>query len=83
MPRLGLRGIQRLHLLDDVMILGGAGVGGGSLVYANTLLVPPDEVLDAPGFAVLGGKTEMAPTTRPPAGCWASRLRPSAARPND
>ena len=36
-PRLGMRGIQRLTLLRDVLVLSGAGVGGGSLVYANTL----------------------------------------------
>ncbi|WP_208883049.1 GMC family oxidoreductase [Streptomyces armeniacus] len=40
-PALGLYGIQRIHLLDNVMILAGAGVGGGSLNYANTLYVPP------------------------------------------
>lgn len=41
-PKLGCYGIQRIHLLRNVMILGGAGVGGGSLNYANTLYVPPD-----------------------------------------
>jgi cholesterol oxidase len=40
-PRLKCFGIQRFHLLDDVLILAGSGVGGGSLVYANTLYVPP------------------------------------------
>ncbi|HEX5566486.1 MAG TPA: GMC family oxidoreductase [Streptomyces sp.] len=40
-PALGLYGIQRIHLLDNVMVLAGAGVGGGSLNYANTLYVPP------------------------------------------
>ena len=45
-PKLGCLGIQRIHLLRDVLILGGAGVGGGSLNYANTLYVPP-----APFFA--------------------------------
>ncbi|MEV6315853.1 GMC family oxidoreductase [Streptomyces sp. NPDC051776] len=40
-PPLGLYGIQRIHLLNNVMILAGAGVGGGSLNYANTLYVPP------------------------------------------
>ncbi|MEU7905003.1 GMC family oxidoreductase [Actinoplanes sp. NPDC049118] len=39
-PALGLYGIQRIHLLRDVVILGGAGVGGGSLNYANTLYKP-------------------------------------------
>jgi cholesterol oxidase len=37
MPRLGLRGIQRITLLRDVLVLSGAGVGGGSLVYAGVL----------------------------------------------
>lgn len=41
-PALGCFGIQRIHLLRNVMILAGAGVGGGSLNYANTLYVPPD-----------------------------------------
>ncbi|WP_327677788.1 GMC family oxidoreductase [Kitasatospora sp. NBC_00458] len=40
-PKLGLYGIQRIHLLANVLILAGAGVGGGSLNYANTLYVPP------------------------------------------
>jgi cholesterol oxidase len=39
-PALGCFGIQRVHLLSDVMVLAGAGVGGGSLVYANTLYRP-------------------------------------------
>ncbi|HEY3182483.1 MAG TPA: GMC family oxidoreductase [Gaiellaceae bacterium] len=43
-PRLGCRGIQRITLLRDVLVLSGAGVGGGSLVYANTLYEPPAEV---------------------------------------
>lgn len=39
-PQFGMYGIQRIHLLRNVMILAGAGVGGGSLNYANTLYVP-------------------------------------------
>ena len=39
-PALGCFGIQRIHLLSNVMVLAGAGVGGGSLVYANTLYRP-------------------------------------------
>lgn len=40
-PRFGLKGIQRIDLLRNVMVMSGAGVGGGSLVYANTLYRPP------------------------------------------
>lgn len=36
-PAIGLRGIMRLVPFSDVFIAAGAGVGGGSLVYANTL----------------------------------------------
>src|ERR1700712_927663 len=39
-PGRGLRGIQRITPLKDVAILSGAGVGGGSLVYANPLYEP-------------------------------------------
>ncbi|MCI3932526.1 GMC family oxidoreductase N-terminal domain-containing protein [Streptomyces sp. AN091965] len=47
-PALGLYGIQRIHLLGNVMVLAGAGVGGGSLNYANTLYVPPAAFFDDP-----------------------------------
>jgi len=42
-PRFGLYGFQRLDLFKHAFILSGAGVGGGSLVYANTLMKPPSE----------------------------------------
>jgi cholesterol oxidase len=42
LPRLGMRGIQRISLLRNILVLAGSGVGGGSLVYAGTL-VPPLE----------------------------------------
>ncbi|MER7838860.1 GMC family oxidoreductase [Streptomyces sp. NPDC096040] len=47
-PALGCYGIQRIHLLGNVMVLAGAGVGGGSLNYANTLYVPPKAFFDDP-----------------------------------
>ncbi|WP_251022987.1 GMC oxidoreductase [Streptomyces sp. ISL-10] len=47
-PALGLFGIQRIHLLGNVMVLAGAGVGGGSLNYANTLYVPPAPFFNDP-----------------------------------
>ncbi|MEU4351997.1 GMC family oxidoreductase [Streptomyces sp. NPDC023838] len=47
-PKLGMYGIQRIHLLGNVMVLAGAGVGGGSLNYANTLYVPPKQFFDDP-----------------------------------
>jgi cholesterol oxidase len=41
-PRLGMHGILRLTTFRDVAVLSGAGVGGGSLGYANTLYRAPD-----------------------------------------
>jgi cholesterol oxidase len=40
-PRLGCLGIQRISKVGKVLVLAGAGVGGGSLNYANTLYQPP------------------------------------------
>ncbi len=48
MPRLGLHGIQQITLLRNLLVFHGAGVGGGSLVYANTLLRPPDAAFRDP-----------------------------------
>ena len=39
-------GIQSITVLKNLMVLHGVGVGGGSLVYANTLLRPEDDVLN-------------------------------------
>lgn len=62
MPRLGLRGIQRIHALPDVLVLAGAGVGGGSLVYANTLYQPPDSYFeDAQWRHITDWKEELLP----------------------
>lgn len=42
-PALGCYGIQRIHILRDCVVLAGAGVGGGSLNYANTLYRPKSD----------------------------------------
>ena len=47
---------------DDVLVLCGAGVGGGSHVYANTLYVPPRKFFDAPEWAgITDWADELAP----------------------
>jgi cholesterol oxidase len=62
MPLLRCFGILRITLLSDVMILSGAGVGGGSLGYANTLLEPPDAFFQDPQWAAMGDwKITLAP----------------------
>lgn len=40
MPWIKCFGIQKFSLLNGIFLLHGAGVGGGSLVYANTLMTP-------------------------------------------
>ena len=50
-PRLGCFGIQNITLLKGVMVLHGSGVGGGSLVYANTLMRPKASVFDDPAWS--------------------------------
>ncbi len=53
-PALGLSGYFRQTVLRHVTVVGGVGVGGGSLVYAAVLLRPDAEVLAAPGWAATG-----------------------------
>ncbi|MET8508626.1 GMC family oxidoreductase [Streptomyces sp. NPDC004787] len=61
-PALGLYGIQRIHLLGNVMVLAGAGVGGGSLNYANTLYEPLAPFFDDPQWKdITDWREELAP----------------------
>ena len=60
-PKIFCYGIQRMNVLKDVFVLSGAGVGGGSLNYANTLYVPPDVFFERESVKRLGGKKELMP----------------------
>jgi cholesterol oxidase len=72
-PKLGCYGIQRITLLRSagrrtggapakVLVLSGAGVGGGSLVYANTLYEPLDAFYDDPQWRdITDWRAELAP----------------------
>ena len=65
-PRLGCYGVQRIHSCPDVVLLAGAGVGGGSLNYANTLYVPPKAFFDDPQWReITDWAEELAPALRP------------------
>jgi cholesterol oxidase len=61
-PEVGCYGIQRIDALKDCLILSGAGVGGGSLVYANTLYEPLEQFYDDPSWKdITDWRTELAP----------------------
>ncbi len=61
-PRVGCYGIQRVHFLRDVLVLAGAGVGGGSLNYANTLYEPLPAFYDDPQWPPgIDWRAELAP----------------------
>ncbi|MBA4607738.1 GMC family oxidoreductase [Aeromicrobium sp. Marseille-Q0843] len=55
-------GILRLTPLRDVLIASGVGVGGGSLVYANTLYQPGDEYFQDSRWAhITDWRAELEP----------------------
>ncbi|REJ05420.1 GMC family oxidoreductase [Microbacterium bovistercoris] len=61
-PAMGCFGVQRIHRLPDVMILAGAGVGGGSLNYANTLYQPGSAFFTDPQWdGIADWEAELAP----------------------
>lgn len=61
-PLLRCFGPQRISLLKNLMVLHGTGVGGGSLIYANTLMKPKADVFRDPSW--------------PQSVDWASELAP-------
>ena len=61
-PEIGCYGIQRIDALKDCLIVSGAGVGGGSLVYANTLYEPlPAFYTDTQWSHITDWRSELAP----------------------
>jgi cholesterol oxidase len=75
MPRLGFRGPFQMKFLRHITALSGVGVGGGSLVYANTLPVPGDGFFESPTWRHLADwKAELAP-------CYATARRMLGATP--
>ncbi|MEW6404782.1 MAG: GMC family oxidoreductase [Chloroflexota bacterium] len=62
LPALRAHGILQISILKGLMVLHGAGVGGGSLGYANVLEVPRDETFTTPAWNQLL--------------CWGEVLRP-------
>jgi cholesterol oxidase len=60
-PMLGCTGPQRMQLTRHALVLGGVGVGGGSLIYGNTLYEPGPEFFDHPDIQAIGGAESLRP----------------------
>src|SRR5690606_32240595 len=62
-PALGLRGFFWQRILRHVAVIGGSGVGGGSIVWAGVLLPPPAAFYRDPSWAHLDTdwESELAP----------------------
>ena len=64
-PFLGARGLFQMRPFRHVQVLAGAGVGGGSLTYANTLPIPKRGFFASPQWAHLADwENELAPHYR-------------------
>lgn len=63
MPKLGMRGYFVQHMFQHVSIVGGVGVGGGSIVWGAVMLEPKDSFYEDPKLAALGLnlRDELAP----------------------
>jgi cholesterol oxidase len=65
MPWFGFRGLFKMTFFRHVTVLSGVGVGGGSLVYANTLPIPERGFFEAPSWSHLADwHGELAPHYR-------------------
>ncbi|MFF0490372.1 GMC oxidoreductase [Nocardia sp. NPDC004068] len=61
-PRLGLTGPQRISVLGKCAVFSAAGVGGGSLIYGNTLYEPLPAFYDDRQWAhITDWRSELAP----------------------
>ena len=62
MPLLGFRGPFQMRFFRHVTVLAGAAVGGGSVVYANTLPIPKEGFFSSPSWSHLADwRRELAP----------------------
>lgn len=53
-PRLGMRGFFWQRIMRHLAVIGGTGLGGGSIVWAGVLLEPRDSFYDDPAVRRLG-----------------------------
>src|SRR5476649_170616 len=65
LPSMNWYGLFKLTFSRHVGVLSGVGVGGGSLVYANTLPIPKKNFFSSPSWAHLADwETELQPFYR-------------------
>jgi cholesterol oxidase len=77
LPSMHCYGLFKLTFFRHVGVLSGVGVGGGSLVYANTLPIPKKTFFNSPSWAHLADwETELQPHYR-----TALRMLGAAANP--
>ncbi len=61
LPRMGCYGLQRLQQFRHLFAVAGMGVGGGSLIYGNTLFTPGASFFTAPIVHRMGGEPGLMP----------------------
>ena len=62
LPLIKCFGFQKLTFFKEVFIISGVGVGGGSLVYANTQMMPKESFYSNPIWSSFKDwKSELAP----------------------
>lgn len=62
LPRLGMFGPMRLSMMGEISLFSAVGVGGGSLIYANTLYEPHEAFFTDPSWGHLTDwRAELAP----------------------
>ncbi|WP_300402494.1 GMC family oxidoreductase [Nocardioides sp.] len=62
LPRLGMFGPMRLSMMGEISLFSAVGVGGGSLIYANTLYEPHEAFYTDPSWGhITDWHAELAP----------------------
>ncbi len=84
-PAAGMRGFFWQRIFRHMAIIGGTGVGGGSIVWAGVLLQPGADFYDAPAMRRLGRdwKQELAPHLEVAAGMLGRATAPHCGAADD
>lgn len=84
LPTAGFRGLFKMTFMRHVTVVSGVGVGGGSLVYANTLPIPGADFFEAPTWSRLAAwKDELEPHYREARRMLGATENPNTTRPDE